>query len=337
MGDHRLLVAILLGGEVAAEIDGLRRALGSAELGRIPPHITLVAPVNVRADEVDEVGAAVAELAASIRPVAVTLGPPATFAPGRGVLFLRVEDGDEVLRNLHGAASVGPLAWPRSRPTRPFVPHVTLRSRMAPEQLEVATRLLAGYVRPANLTSVDVLEQVSETPGRPWRTCRSARFGGRSVLGRGSVELDVTVVDSLATDEAAWARSAWDEYGRSAYGSRWRPDAPFAVVARARGGSPQRPGPVLGVATGEVRGETCALDRLVVDPTRRGEGIGGHILRHVERLASERGCAVVRLLTRDGGPAEGFYAARGYRRSVVLPAWRDGRDFVVLVRFLSRG
>ena len=337
MGDRRLLVAILLDGEVAAEIDGLRRALGGAELGRIPPHVTLVAPVNVRAGEVDEVATAVAGLAARSRPFSVTLGPPATFAPDRGVLLLRVGGGDEELGALHGAASVGPLAWPPTRPTRPFVPHVTLASRMPPEQLTAGERLLAGYVRPATLTAVHLLEQVADAPGRPWRTRLSALLGGRSVVGRGGIELDVTVSDALATDETAWAATTWDDVARAAYGPSWRRDAPFAVVARERGGDRSRSGPVVGVATGEIRGATCFLERLVVDPSRRGEGIGSHLLRHVEKLAAERGSAAVRLLTLDGGPAERFYVEHGYSRSGVLRAWREERDFVVLVRWLPGG
>ena len=44
---RRLLVALLLAGRVGAELDGLRRALGSPGLDRIAPHVTLVPPINV--------------------------------------------------------------------------------------------------------------------------------------------------------------------------------------------------------------------------------------------------------------------------------------------------
>jgi 2'-5' RNA ligase len=44
-------VALLLPDPAATEVDGLRRALGDGSLGRIPAHLTLVPPVNVRADD----------------------------------------------------------------------------------------------------------------------------------------------------------------------------------------------------------------------------------------------------------------------------------------------
>src|SRR5687767_10146098 len=50
MPKARLGVALLLTGQLGHEVDGLRRALGDGALGRIPPHLTLVPPVNVRDD-----------------------------------------------------------------------------------------------------------------------------------------------------------------------------------------------------------------------------------------------------------------------------------------------
>src|ERR687897_367343 len=51
MPRRRLGVALVLPEPVATEIDGLRRALGDATLGRIPAHLTLVPPVNVADDD----------------------------------------------------------------------------------------------------------------------------------------------------------------------------------------------------------------------------------------------------------------------------------------------
>ena len=48
MGRVRLGVALLIPPPFDREVDGLRRALDDGSLGRIPAHLTLVPPVNVK-------------------------------------------------------------------------------------------------------------------------------------------------------------------------------------------------------------------------------------------------------------------------------------------------
>src|ERR671922_1484794 len=91
MPRQRLGVALLVPGPAAAEIDGLRRALGDGALGRIPAHLTLVPPVNV---PVERVPAALTVLrsagAAAGGPLRLQLGPAATFQPVTPVVYLEV-------------------------------------------------------------------------------------------------------------------------------------------------------------------------------------------------------------------------------------------------------
>lgn len=68
MPRRRLGVVLLVAAPVAAELQGLRRALGDPALDRVPPHLTLVAPVNVREADVDAAVAVVAGAAAQRRP-----------------------------------------------------------------------------------------------------------------------------------------------------------------------------------------------------------------------------------------------------------------------------
>src|SRR5437867_1954584 len=86
----RLGVALLIPPPVDRAIDALRRALGDGSLGRIPAHLTLVPPVNVRDDRLGDALDVVRAAAASTRPFAVMLGPPATFLPDTPVVFLPV-------------------------------------------------------------------------------------------------------------------------------------------------------------------------------------------------------------------------------------------------------
>ncbi|MGH9074567.1 MAG: hypothetical protein ACRDZQ_10690, partial [Acidimicrobiales bacterium] len=65
------------------------------------------------------------------------------------------------------------------------------------------------------------------------------------------------------------------------------------------------------------------------------EGVGSHLLAAVESLAAEDGCRAVHLMALAGGRAEGFYRGRGWVVTALLPAWREGRDFVAMERRLG--
>jgi GNAT superfamily N-acetyltransferase len=214
---------------------------------------------------------------------------------------------------------------PPDRPQRPFVPHVTLSSRIGAPEIGCAVTVLSGYRRPVTFSRIHLLEQQPGLPGRPWRIVAGRLLGGSSVVGRGGHELELTVLDRLDPGLEDLVAGMWERHGRDAYGEDWHPDEPFAIVARAGGR-------VVGAATGRTSGPTCECERLIVDPVTRGEGVGTRLLRHVERLAVERGCTVVRICTEDGGPAERFFSERGFVRSTLLPGWRNGADFVVMVR-----
>ena len=68
MPKHRLGVVLLVPQPAAAEIDGLRRAVGDGALGRVPTHLTLVPPVNVRHDRLADALARLRLAAAATRP-----------------------------------------------------------------------------------------------------------------------------------------------------------------------------------------------------------------------------------------------------------------------------
>src|SRR5436190_9490646 len=127
MGDvpkHRLGVALLIPDPVATEVDALRRGLGDPALGRISPHLTLVPPVNVRADALDDALAVLRAAAAALNePLSLELGPIATFMPVNPVLYLAVGGELERLQELRDRIFQPPLERSLSWP---FVAHVTV-------------------------------------------------------------------------------------------------------------------------------------------------------------------------------------------------------------------
>lgn len=275
------------------EIDGLRRALGDGALGRMPPHLTLVPPVNVREDRVDDALAVLRRAARRAAPLTVTLGPPATFLPATPVLYLGVGGpGVAGVHRLRDEVFTEPLARPL---TWPFEPHVTLADDAPPDRITAACAALAAYSVEVTFDRVHLLE---EGPGRVWRPIADVALGAPAVVARGGLDLELAVSEHL---DAQAARSA------QAWASRTDRPAPLAVTAR-------RHGTVVGTLTGAVRGEVADLAEVVVAPAERRQGIGSHLLARFLFEAGERGARMARTTTDPGSPAEAFLLARGWRR-----------------------
>lgn len=177
----RLGVALLLPARPAAEVDVLRRALGGPEaVHHIPPHLTLVPPINVREERLEDVESVIRRAAAAARPISATLGPPASFLPASPVLHLAVGPGEAVtdVKRLRDAVSVEPmardLAWP-------FVPHVTLLDGGDRARIAAAVEALSVLVVDVTFGAVTLLrEQRDEDGVRIWRPVLDVSFGGTS-------------------------------------------------------------------------------------------------------------------------------------------------------------
>jgi len=311
-------------GRAADEIDGLRRALSSAEIDRIAPHITLVPPVNVTDGEVPVACDLLRSVAAGFGPLELDLGPPTSFLPRNPVCYLTVSGDQEAIGGLASLAAglaTGPLAPPAVRRMRPFVPHVTIRQRMDRDKLVAAVAVLDGYRAHVVFERVTLLEYSAAE--RRWRDLCDAPFAAPLLRGRGGIEIELSL--SRRSDPAVedWSRRTWEQYAVAQHGPDVRPDEPFTICARIGG-------VLAGVAEGDVRGLTCRLARLMVSPEWRNAGVGTQLLRASEDHGVESGCARVRLEALAGSRAEGFYLGRGYEVVGTLPRWREERDFVVM-------
>lgn len=171
MAGVRLGVALLVPPPFDSEIDGLRRALDDGSLGRMPAHLTLVPPVNVREDRLGAALAVLRAAAEATSPFSLPLGPPVTFLPDSPTLHLAVPaDGDAPVRALRERVFVDPLS--RSL-TWPFVPHVTLADEAAPGRIAAAAVALAGYRVEVGFDRVHLLR---EGPGRIWEPIADSPF-----------------------------------------------------------------------------------------------------------------------------------------------------------------
>lgn len=267
----RLGVALLVPEPVATEIDGLRRALGDGALGRIPAHLTLVPPVNVALDRLEEAGAVLHQAAAGCAgPLDLDLGPAATFWPVTPVVYLDVSGDITALRSLRDRVFREPLA--RSL-TYEFVPHVTLADEVASSgRIGSAVAALADYRRPVRFPAVQLLR---EGPGRVWEPIAEEPLGGGRIVGRGGLPLEVAVASRPDTLAAG----------------RIGEPPPVVVTARREGEAVGSAHALLSASEPGV----AWLAGLTVAPHARRTGVGSQLLKALGAALAERGVASLRV------------------------------------------
>src|SRR3954447_2289385 len=262
MPKRRLGVVLLIPPPVDREVDGLRRATGDGTLGPVPPHITLVPPVNVRDEALGAALAIVRGAAAATRPLELSIGPTATFLPANPVLYLDVAGDVDGLLALRDRVFTGPL---ERALTWAFVPHVTVVEGIEPDRIAAARDALASYRAGVVIERVHVLE---EQPGRSWVPLADYPLAPPAVVGRGGLPLELTTTD--------------------------RPDpeaippghVEFTVTAR-------RDGAVVGAATVAISDSVATLVAIEVDHSCRGEGIGSHLLAAACSEGAARGATEI--------------------------------------------
>jgi 2'-5' RNA ligase/GNAT superfamily N-acetyltransferase len=319
----RLGVALLVPTPVREEVEGLRRALGDAALGRVPGHLTLVPPVNVRQESL---GAALATLrraaAACPRRLRLELGPVSTFLPDNPVVYLAVTGDLDALGGLRHAVLSGPLERQLSWP---FVPHVTLTDQAGADGIPGAVAALSHYRRAVSFEGVHLLQEVGHSSGRHWVPLADACLGPAAVVGRGGLALELARSTMLDPEAAALAAAALagDTAGGGAACVQAAEAAALVGATFARDTARSRPPVVItgrreqsvvGVAVAWLTDDGGRVAVLVA-AAHRGQGIGGHLLAAVEATVAEEGWACSRLSA--VGPA-GFYRARS--RWSVVPA-----------------
>lgn len=269
---------------LSTQVDGLRRALGDGALGRIPPHITLVPPVNVPEREVTSAFAIVRAAAAGVGPISLHVGPVATFQPVNPVAYLAV-DGEPEQVDALVTLREGCLAAPLDRPqTHDFVPHVTVADELPAARLDASVAALADFDATTTFDRVHVL---AEQPGRMWVPIADMPLGRPAVIGRGSLPVELTVSGRPDLEAAGLLAIDTDSEGM-----------PFAVTAR-------RDGSVLGAAWGWTAGGRLEVADLVVAAAHRGQGLGRHLLAAVEDVGRRRSC----LRAGASAPADGAIAS----------------------------
>jgi GNAT superfamily N-acetyltransferase len=203
---------------------------------------------------------------------------------------------------------------------------VTIADEMDAGRIAAAVDALAGYRATVTFERVHLLEETKTAKGRIWRPIADASFAAPAIVGRGGIELELSVSDDLDPEADAFAQREWAAYRDEVLGPGGRDEEPFAIVARHSGDT-------AGVALGWTHGGVAYLRDLIVAAELRDQGIGGKLLAAFESLAAERGCTRLALRTYRNSDGYRFYIDRGWTDEASWD-WKHGREFVQLRRDL---
>ena len=169
--------------ELSVAIDGVRRAIGSPQLDKIEPHITISPPQNVSEIEFWDIVMRLRYACAEVSPFDVTIGGASTFDNNRNVLYFSV-DQTASISSLETLARSIVSDRPR---LREFVPHVTLYEGISTDMVDYALEVLDCFNGQFVAWEVSILLQ--DTKGY-WTRYLTTPFEDKRSTYRGGSKID---------------------------------------------------------------------------------------------------------------------------------------------------
>lgn len=167
----RIAVAI----PVPPPFDGViacqREAAGDPMAWSVPPHVTLVPPVDLAERALPAVEEHLVDAVAGMEPFEIHLRGTDTFRPVSPVVFLALRSGADEVAALEERVRSGVLGSERAFP---FHPHVTLAQAVDPESLDRAGRNMAAFEARFTVTCVRLYRY---GPDGAWRPVADHRLG----------------------------------------------------------------------------------------------------------------------------------------------------------------
>lgn len=297
MARSRFGIAILFPDEIAREIDGIRLAVGSPQLTRIEPHLTLSPPFNLSDADIGGLILRLRVLGSKSSAFEFELNGCGTFDRNPGVLFLAVSPSNSLEELEEGVRSA--TGAPERR--RDFVPHVTLYDNAPQDLVESGVNLLGKYRRVAEARGFWILRQ---DPKGTWQRYAEVLFeDSRRRSGGGS---PVTFYRSGSI--GSWLQgvgespaSLWSPYPRSDLESGISPTDTLSVSGYRQDGALCALG-ILGLS-----GARAWLEWMWVASSERGLGLGETLLDELIHYCNQKGIrelCISRRATGDGGYAK---------------------------------
>ena len=135
-------VAIAIPPPFGPELQRCREAFGDPMANAIPPHVTLLPPTDVSADELPVITKHLSSVAANVDPFEIHLRGTATFRPVSPVVFVALARGISNCEMMASAVRTGPLAVDLHFP---YHPHVTVAHNLHDAALDRAFAELADF------------------------------------------------------------------------------------------------------------------------------------------------------------------------------------------------
>lgn len=135
-------VAIALPEPWASDLQDYRTALGDETATLIPTHITLVPPVELSEEQIEEAEGHLEAAATGTSSFEIHLRGTGTFRPVSPVVFVSLVEGISQCEELAQRVRQGPLDVPLQFP---YHPHVTIAHHLTDEVLDRAFDELAGF------------------------------------------------------------------------------------------------------------------------------------------------------------------------------------------------
>jgi len=136
-------VAIAIPEPHATVLTGWRRRVGDPAADLVWPHVTLLPPTAVAADEMDAIHEHLRRAAAERAPFVMHLSGTGTFRPTSPVVFIQISRGVGDCETLEKAIRSGPLDRALEFP---YHPHVTIAQDIGDAALDAAYDGLSGFV-----------------------------------------------------------------------------------------------------------------------------------------------------------------------------------------------
>jgi 2'-5' RNA ligase len=159
-------VALAIREPHAAVLAGWRRRIGDPEAGKIPPHVTLLPPTEIEADQLELVEKHLAEAAAGVLPFTMRLSGTGSFRPVSQVVFVQVSTGIAQCELLERAVRRDPIV---REVEFPYHPHVTVGHDLADQYLDQAYEGLRDFVAQFRVEAFTLYTQDEDGTWRPHR------------------------------------------------------------------------------------------------------------------------------------------------------------------------
>jgi 2'-5' RNA ligase len=165
---HTIGVALTLGSPAREALEAIR-ARFEAGPGEMPPHVTLLPPVDIDGDALPAVIDHLAAVGRGTRPFTLVLDGTGSFRPVSPVVFVRVAEGADRCADLEGRVRSGVLSVDARFP---YHPHVTIAHDVPDSVLDLAEQEVAGFRAAMTIADLGLYEYVD---GR-WELLRQVRF-----------------------------------------------------------------------------------------------------------------------------------------------------------------